>query len=92
VADALALEGDARKQLIELARDGRLRDYLTRPAGVCELPRLVDDFTGRPSSPSSSCKPSTPPADAPARHQATRITATILPGFGAYTIVTAITG
>ena len=47
LADALALEGDARKQLIELARDGRLRDYWTRPAGVCELPRLVDDFTGR---------------------------------------------
>ncbi len=46
LADALALEGDARKQLIELARDGRLRDYWTRPAGVCELPRLVDDFTG----------------------------------------------
>jgi hypothetical protein len=47
LADALALEGDAREQLIELARDGRLRDYWTRPAGVCELPRLVDDFTGR---------------------------------------------
>lgn len=47
LADALALEGDARQQLIELARDGRLRDYWTRPAGVCELPRLVDDFTGR---------------------------------------------
>jgi tetratricopeptide (TPR) repeat protein/transcriptional regulator with XRE-family HTH domain len=47
LADALALEGDARKQLTELARDGRLRDYWTRPAGVCELPRLVDDFTGR---------------------------------------------
>ena len=47
LADALALEGDARKQLIELARDGRLRDYWTRPAGACELPRLVDDFTGR---------------------------------------------
>ena len=47
LADALALEGDGRKQLIELARDGRLRDYWTRPAGVCELPRLVDDFTGR---------------------------------------------
>jgi transcriptional regulator with XRE-family HTH domain len=47
LADALALEEDARKQLIELARDGRLRDYWTRPTGVCELPRLVDDFTGR---------------------------------------------
>jgi transcriptional regulator with XRE-family HTH domain len=47
LADALALEGDARTQLIELARDGRLRDYWTRPAGLCELPRLVDDFTGR---------------------------------------------
>jgi len=47
LADALALDGDARQQLVELARDGRLRDYWTRPAGVCELPRLVDDFTGR---------------------------------------------
>jgi transcriptional regulator with XRE-family HTH domain/tetratricopeptide (TPR) repeat protein len=47
LADALALEGDARKQLVELARDGRLRDHWARPAGLCELPRLVDDFTGR---------------------------------------------
>jgi transcriptional regulator with XRE-family HTH domain len=47
LADALALEGDARKQLVELARDGRLRGRWSRPAGVCELPRLVDDFTGR---------------------------------------------
>ncbi|WP_406356163.1 ATP-binding protein [Streptomyces sp. NBC_00658] len=47
VADALALEGDARKQLIELARDGRLRDHWTRPSGLCELPRSVDDFIGR---------------------------------------------
>jgi len=47
LADALALEGEARKQLVELARDGRLRDHWTRPAGLCELPRLVDDFTGR---------------------------------------------
>ncbi len=47
LADALALAGDARKQLIELARDGRLRDHWTRPTGVAELPRLLDDFTGR---------------------------------------------
>ena len=47
LADALALEEDARQQLVELARDGRLRDHWTRPAGLCELPRLVDDFTGR---------------------------------------------
>ncbi|MBV9447475.1 MAG: helix-turn-helix domain-containing protein [Streptosporangiaceae bacterium] len=47
LADALMLAGDDRKQLIELARDGRLRDHWTRPAGACELPRLVDDFTGR---------------------------------------------
>jgi transcriptional regulator with XRE-family HTH domain len=46
LADALSLDGDDRKQLIELARDGRLRDYWTRPTGACELPRLVDDFTG----------------------------------------------
>ena len=47
LADALALAGEARKQLVELARDGRLRDHWTRPAGLCELPRLVGDFTGR---------------------------------------------
>jgi transcriptional regulator with XRE-family HTH domain len=47
LADALALEGDAREQLVELARDGRLRGRWTRPAGGCELPRVVDDFTGR---------------------------------------------
>ncbi|HTZ26182.1 MAG TPA: helix-turn-helix domain-containing protein [Streptosporangiaceae bacterium] len=47
LADALGLEGDARTQLVELARDGRLRDHWARPAGLCELPRLVDDFTGR---------------------------------------------
>jgi len=47
LADALALEEDAREQLVELARDGRLRDHWTRRAGLCELPRLVDDFTGR---------------------------------------------
>ncbi len=47
LADALALDGDAREQLVELARDGRLRDHWTRPAGLCELPRLVEDFTGR---------------------------------------------
>jgi transcriptional regulator with XRE-family HTH domain len=47
LADALALEGDAYKELVELARDGRLRDHWTRPARLCELPRLVDDFTGR---------------------------------------------
>ncbi|MEU3612275.1 helix-turn-helix domain-containing protein [Streptomyces sp. NPDC006872] len=47
LADALGLEGDARKQLIELAREGRLRDHWARPTGLCELPRSVDDFTGR---------------------------------------------
>jgi transcriptional regulator with XRE-family HTH domain len=47
LADALALDEEARKQLVELARDGRLRDHWSRPAGLCELPRLVDDFTGR---------------------------------------------
>jgi len=47
LADALALEGDAREQFVELARDGRLRDHWTRPVGLCELPRVVDDFTGR---------------------------------------------
>ncbi|WP_433413069.1 helix-turn-helix domain-containing protein [Microtetraspora malaysiensis] len=47
VADALALEGDDRDQFLELAREGRLRDHWTRPNGQCDLPRPVDDFTGR---------------------------------------------
>ncbi|MGW2013570.1 tetratricopeptide repeat protein [Streptomyces sp. NPDC001927] len=47
LADALALEGPDRKELIELARDGRLRDHWKRPTGLCELPRSIDDFTGR---------------------------------------------
>jgi transcriptional regulator with XRE-family HTH domain len=47
LADALALADGARQELLELARDGRLRDHWTRPSGLCELPRLVDDFTGR---------------------------------------------
>ncbi|MGW1004753.1 helix-turn-helix domain-containing protein [Streptomyces sp. NPDC002520] len=47
LADALALEGADRKQLIELARDGRLRDHWQRPTGLCELPRDIGDFTGR---------------------------------------------
>jgi transcriptional regulator with XRE-family HTH domain len=48
LADALALAADARTQLIDLAREGRLRDHWSRTAaGPCELPRLVDDFTGR---------------------------------------------
>ncbi|MFJ6656382.1 ATP-binding protein [Streptomyces sp. NPDC091377] len=46
LADALALEGEIRGQLVELAREGRLRDHWTRPTGLCELPRSVDDFTG----------------------------------------------
>ncbi|MFE2531371.1 helix-turn-helix domain-containing protein [Streptomyces sp. NPDC059371] len=47
LADALALKADVRKQFMELAREGRLRDHWTRPTGLCELPRSVDDFTGR---------------------------------------------
>lgn len=47
LADALKLDADARRQLIELAREGRLRNHWTRPTGLCELPRSVDDFTGR---------------------------------------------
>ena len=47
LADALALEGEVREQLVELAREGRLRDHWKRPTGLCELPRSVDDFTGR---------------------------------------------
>ncbi|GAA2207663.1 hypothetical protein GCM10009850_031210 [Nonomuraea monospora] len=47
VADALGLAGADRRQLVELAREGRLRDHWSRPTGLCELPRTVDDFTGR---------------------------------------------
>jgi tetratricopeptide (TPR) repeat protein/transcriptional regulator with XRE-family HTH domain len=47
LADALALGEVDRRQLIDLAKDGRLRDHWTRPTGLCELPRVVDDFTGR---------------------------------------------
>ncbi|MFD5513958.1 ATP-binding protein [Streptomyces sp. NPDC127051] len=47
LADTLALEERDRRRLIELARDGRLRDHWTRPTGLCELPRTMDDFTGR---------------------------------------------
>ncbi|MFI9593759.1 ATP-binding protein [Nonomuraea sp. NPDC052265] len=47
LADALALDEVARKEFVELARDGRLRDHWNRPTGLCELPRSVDDFTGR---------------------------------------------
>ncbi|MER5648792.1 helix-turn-helix domain-containing protein [Streptosporangium sp. NPDC002524] len=47
LADALGLTGPDRRQLVELAREGRLRDHWARPTGLCELPRSVDDFTGR---------------------------------------------
>ncbi|MBE1606957.1 hypothetical protein HEB94_003805 [Actinopolymorpha pittospori] len=47
LAGALALEGTPREEFIELARSGRLRDHWRRPTGLCELPRSVDDFTGR---------------------------------------------
>ncbi|AWS47122.1 helix-turn-helix domain-containing protein [Streptosporangium sp. 'caverna'] len=47
LADALGLDEADRRQLVELAREGRLRDRWTRPTGLCELPRSVDDFTGR---------------------------------------------
>ncbi|MFD3492277.1 helix-turn-helix domain-containing protein [Streptomyces sp. NPDC058690] len=47
LADALALAGEEREQLVELAREGRLRDHWARPSGLGELPRSVDDFTGR---------------------------------------------
>ena len=47
IADALGVGTSEREQLIELAREGRLRDHWTRPTGLCALPRSVDDFTGR---------------------------------------------
>ncbi|MEU5957892.1 helix-turn-helix domain-containing protein [Streptomyces sp. NPDC047525] len=47
LADALALDERASRQLVELARSGRLRDHWSCPGGLCELPRMVGDFTGR---------------------------------------------
>ncbi|MFB9680232.1 helix-turn-helix domain-containing protein [Streptosporangium vulgare] len=47
LADALGLADADRRQLVELAREGRLRDRWARPSGLCELPRSVEDFTGR---------------------------------------------
>ncbi|MGI5229474.1 ATP-binding protein [Actinoallomurus sp. CA-142502] len=47
LAKALALAEEASDQLVQLARDGRLRTHWTRPTGLCNLPRSVDDFTGR---------------------------------------------
>ncbi|MFF3861400.1 helix-turn-helix domain-containing protein [Streptomyces sp. NPDC002209] len=47
LTDALKLDDGAREGLIELARDGRLRDHWTRRSSPCELPRSVEDFTGR---------------------------------------------
>ncbi|MEU3404955.1 helix-turn-helix domain-containing protein [Streptomyces sp. NPDC006670] len=47
LADALKLDDGGRERLIELARDGRLRDHWARRSGLCELPRTVEDFTGR---------------------------------------------
>lgn len=48
LADALALEGDARKQLVELARDGRLRDHWTRQPAYVNCPGWV---TTSPAAP-----------------------------------------
>lgn len=47
IADALGVGASERAQLIDVAREGRLRDHWTRPTGLCALPRSVDDFTGR---------------------------------------------
>ncbi|MEV4613170.1 helix-turn-helix transcriptional regulator [Kitasatospora sp. NPDC049258] len=47
LADALELDEDGRARLVDLARDGRLRDHWTRRSGLCELPRSVEDFTDR---------------------------------------------
>ncbi|WP_329367836.1 helix-turn-helix domain-containing protein [Streptomyces sp. NBC_00669] len=47
LADALVVGDDARAELLGLAREGRLRDHWTRPSGMCELPRVIADFTGR---------------------------------------------
>jgi tetratricopeptide (TPR) repeat protein len=47
LAQALALDDSDRQQLIDLAREGRLRVHWAPSTGLCELPRSVDDFTGR---------------------------------------------
>ncbi|MEU5869444.1 helix-turn-helix domain-containing protein [Nonomuraea sp. NPDC047529] len=47
LADALSLGQEEREQFFGLAREGRLRDRWARPTGLSELPRSVDDFTGR---------------------------------------------
>ncbi|MFJ3903963.1 helix-turn-helix domain-containing protein [Streptomyces sp. NPDC090025] len=47
LTDALALDEETRKQFVELAREGRLRDHRKHPVALCELPGPVSDFTGR---------------------------------------------
>ncbi|MFI9552950.1 helix-turn-helix domain-containing protein [Nonomuraea endophytica] len=47
LAQALDLGDAERKRFVDLAREGRLRDHWGRPTGLAELPRSVDDFTGR---------------------------------------------
>ncbi|WBB61768.1 tetratricopeptide repeat protein [Streptomyces sp. WMMC500] len=47
LADALSLAAPDRQRLVDLARDGRLRDHWARPSGLCALPPAVADFTGR---------------------------------------------
>ncbi|MFI6317451.1 tetratricopeptide repeat protein [Nonomuraea sp. NPDC050556] len=47
LAQALSLPDEDRQQLIDWAREGRLRDHWARPGALAELPRSVDDFTGR---------------------------------------------
>ncbi|WP_281395844.1 helix-turn-helix domain-containing protein [Nonomuraea endophytica] len=47
LARALSLGEEDSQRLIDWAREGRLRDHWTRPTGLAELPRSVDDFTGR---------------------------------------------
>nr|WP_237555099.1 XRE family transcriptional regulator [Streptomyces sp. SID4948] len=53
LADALSLDGDARTRLIELAREGRLRDHWTRPGGS-----RGPSSPGEPSGPSGPGGPS----------------------------------
>ncbi|MEU8384075.1 helix-turn-helix domain-containing protein [Streptosporangium sp. NPDC048865] len=57
LADALGLADADRGRLVELAREGRLRDHWSRPTGLCELPRSVDDFTGRAAELAWICEP-----------------------------------
>jgi transcriptional regulator with XRE-family HTH domain len=48
IAGALKLDGARRDEFVGLAKTGRTRSaYLAAAAGLCELPGVIADFTGR---------------------------------------------